>query len=91
MSTLRVTFITNKDENGPVEFTTGLTIPSGQSIDGDLSINTATGIITGTSLESTNVNVTGVVTATSYSGIGAGLTNLPGTLTGKAISYGIIA
>jgi hypothetical protein len=39
MSVLRVNQITNFNDNGPVEFTNGLTIPSGQSIDGTLLAN----------------------------------------------------
>ena len=34
-----------------------------------------------------NVNITGVVTATSFSGNGSGLTNIPVATQGKAIAY----
>ena len=37
-----------------------------------------------------NVNVTGVVTATSFSGNGSGLTNIPVTTQGKAIALTFI-
>lgn len=59
---LRVNRISNVDDNGPIEFTNGVIVPSGQSI-------TPAALV---------INTTGVVTATSYSGNGSGITNLTG-------------
>ena len=50
MSNLRVNTIVNKADNGAVELTQGATIPAGQTIEGDLEINSS-GIITSTSLQ----------------------------------------
>lgn len=57
MSTLRVNKISNYNDNGPVEFSNGVEVPSGQIIDGNVIIN-----------------ATGIVTATSFKGVGAGIT-----------------
>ena len=57
MSTLRVNRIVNANDNGPVEFSRGVTVPSGQSINGNILINTS-----------------GIVTASTFSGVGAGIT-----------------
>lgn len=46
MSTLRVSSITNVDDNGPVEFPNGLTISSGKQITGNVSLS---GVCTSTS------------------------------------------
>lgn len=90
MSTLRVNKITNLDDNGPVEFTKGASLPSGRSINGDIVIN-STGIITSSSLVvNGNMNV-GVVTASTFVGSGIGLTGVPGTPNGKGIAFTLIA
>ena len=76
MSTLRVNKIVNYNDDGPVEFSKGVSVPSGQEIDGTLVINTV-----------------GVVTATSFSGVGAGITTFGvanEVSTSKAIAYTII-
>ncbi len=57
MSTLRVNKISNLNDNGPVEFTRGVVVPSGQRIDGRIVINSS-----------------GIITATSFSGVGLGIT-----------------
>jgi len=91
MSSLRVNKIVNLNDNGPVEFSTGATLPAGQSISGDIVINT-TGIVTSTSLiVNGDMNVSGVITATSFQGRGIGLTNVPGTPNGKGIAFTLIA
>ena len=91
MSSLRVNKIVNLNDNGPVEFSTGATIPSGQTISGDIVIST-TGIVTSTSLVVTSdMNLSGVVTASSFQGSGIGLTNVPGTPNGKGIAFTLIA
>lgn len=90
MSSLRVNKVVNYNDNGPVQFSQGAIIPSGQTITGDVIINT-TGIVTSTTLVvNGNMNV-GVVTANSFSGNGSGLTNVPGTSNSKAIAFTLIA
>jgi hypothetical protein len=76
MSALRTTKITDLNGTGPVEFTRGATVPSGQVITGTVVINT-----------------TGIVTATSFSGVGAGITTFGVTdevSNSKAIAYSLI-
>lgn len=91
MSTLRVNKIVNLNDDGPVEFTKGAEVPSGQTINGDLEINT-TGIVTSTSLVvNGDMNLSGVVTASSFQGSGINLTNVPGTPNGKGIAFTLIA
>jgi hypothetical protein len=91
MSTLRVNKIVDLNDTGPVEFTRGATIPSGQSLNGDLTIN-ATGVVTSTSLVvNGNMNLSGVVTASSFRGAGIGLTGVPGTPNGKGIAFTLIS
>ena len=71
MSSLRVNKITNLNDNGPVEFSKGFEVPSGQTIDG-------------------NINISGVVTATSFIGLGIGIT-VPGSVSvSKAIALTFI-
>lgn len=55
MSTLKVDTITNADNDGGPEFTTGVAIPDGQPLTG-------------------NVNITGICTATTFNGVGTGIT-----------------
>jgi hypothetical protein len=74
MSTLRVTKISNRLDDGAVEFTKGAVLPAGQTIVDDSGVS-AIEISTGT----------GVVTATSFVGNGAGITGLTGAETGKAL------
>lgn len=76
MSTLRVNQVVNYNDNGPVEFSKGVVVPSGQQINGTLVINSV-----------------GVVTATSFSGVGAGITTFGVAneiSNSKAIAYTII-
>lgn len=90
MSTLRVNKIVNLNDNGPIEFTKGVTVPSGQSLDGSFVVNT-TGIVTSTSLVvNGNMNLSGVVTASSFRGSGVNLTNVPGTKNSKGIAFTFI-
>jgi hypothetical protein len=65
MSRVRVNQLSNLNNDGPIEFSSGLTIPVGANIGGD-----------GTVL----INSVGVVTAISFSGDGSDVT-LPGFLT----------
>ena len=74
MSTLRVTKISNRLDDGAIEFTRGAILPVGQAIVDD----------SGASAIEISTN-TGVVTATSFAGSGAGITGLSGAETGKAL------
>lgn len=90
MSTLRVNKLVNLNDDGPVEFTTGLTVPSGQPVNGSLVINTS-GIVTSTNLVISNdITVSGVVTASSFVGDGSNLTSVPGTSVSKGIAFTLI-
>ena len=71
MSSLRVKQLLNADANGPVEFSTGIEIPSSNNI------------IYG------NLNV-GVVTATSFSGVGSGITFATAVEISKVIALTLI-
>jgi len=92
MSSLRVNKISNFNDDGPVEFSSGLTIPADKTLDAPIiNINT-TGIITATDLVvSQGVNLSGVATAGSYVGSGIGLTGVPGTPNGLAIAFVVIS
>jgi hypothetical protein len=91
MSTLRVNKIVNYNDDGPVEFSSGASFSSTESINGDFSINSV-GIITSTSLTVNNgMNLSGVVTSASFSGKGINLTNVPGTPNGKGIAFVLIS
>ena len=90
MSTLRVNKIVNQlDSSGP-QFSDGLTISIG--LTGDVSYSSASGTITaGTLSASGDVTVSGTLTANSFSGNGAGLENVPGLPTAKAIALTFIS
>ena len=90
MSNLRVNTIVNKADSGAVELSQGATIPAGQTIEGDLEIN-STGIITSTSLQVIGgMNLSGVATATTFYGAGVNLTNVSGTANGKGIAFAVL-
>ena len=90
MSTLRVNKIVNRLDNSGPEFSDGLTISNG--LTGDVSYSSASGTITAGTLSATgDVTVSGTVTANSLSGNGAGLTNIPGLPTAKAIALTFIS
>tara|TARA_B100001939_G_scaffold122152_1_gene105866 strand:- start:264 stop:536 length:273 start_codon:yes stop_codon:yes gene_type:complete len=90
MSTLRVNKIVNKLDTAGPEFSDGLTIFNG--LTGDVSYSSASGTITAGTLSVTgDVTVSGTVTANSLSGNGAGLTNVPGLPTAKAIALTFIS
>ena len=90
MSTLRVNKIVNQFDNAGIQFSDGVTISNG--LTGDLTYNSPTGTITaGTLSSSGDVTVSGTLTANSLSGNGAGLTNVPGLKTGKAIALTFIS
>jgi len=92
MSTLRVNKIVNLNDNGPVSFTQGATIPAGKTLSGDGSLS-STGAISSEDVTVTG-NLTsnsGTITATAFSGVGLNLTNIPGTTVGQAIALTIIS
>jgi len=88
MSVLKVNKISNANDDGPVEFTQGLTVSS-TGITGDIEINSS-GIVTSTSLDVGSINLSGVATAGSFVGKGTDLTNVPGILLAKAVAYSIV-
>lgn len=95
MSSLRVNKIINEAGTGPVEFTKGVTFPSGASVpDSKMTINT-TGIVTTSDIViNENINVVGVITARSggkFVGNGFEITNPPGTSSGKVIGLYLIS
>ena len=95
MSSLRVNRIIDEAGTGPVEFTKGVTFPSGASVpDSKMTINT-TGIVTTSDIViNENINVVGVITARSggkFVGNGFEITNPPGTSSGKVIGLYLIS
>jgi|DEB19_MinimDraft_3_1074340.scaffolds.fasta_scaffold35654_3 hypothetical protein len=74
MSTLRVNKIVNLNDNGPVEFTKGATLPSGKTIE-DTSGNSK--IV---------INSSGIVTATAFFGDGSNITGITTTGGGGQIT-----
>lgn len=58
MSSLRVHQISNLNDDGPVEFSTGVTLPANTNITGGGNVN---------------INVSGALTATAFSGDGSGI------------------
>ena len=81
MSTLRVTQVTNRSNDGQVELTKGAILPAEQPV-----LDTASGL---TAIEVSTA--TGVLTATSFTGSGIGITGLSGTAKGTAIGLIYIA
>ena len=80
MSSLRVNKIVNLNDNGPVEFSKGATLPAGKTI----SDSTGSSRI--------QINTVGVVTASSFYGDGSNITNVSGggVAKGKALALTII-
>ena len=90
MSTLRVNKIVNQLDIAGPQFSDGMNISNGFT--GDITYSSATGTITAGTLNSSgDVSVSGTLTADSLSGNGAGLTNVPGLPTGKAIALTFIS
>jgi len=92
MSVLRVNKITDASGSGPVEFSKGASLPSSFDLtDSNFRLNAPTGIMTAPTLNATNVNLTGVCSATTFTGkAGAGLTGLSGTSNARAIALTLI-
>lgn len=84
MSKIKVNYITNKTEDGAVEFTKGATVGVGKTL--TVSGNaTATGTVTVGTISVNNATVTGNVTGT-LSGDGSNLINLPSANVGKIMA-----
>ncbi len=58
MSHLKVDKIVNFNDNGPVEFTTGLTFAAGATFDG--SVNANVGFCTATTFVGSGIGITGI-------------------------------
>lgn len=86
MSKIKVNYIVNKNEDGPVEFTKGATIPAGQefNVSGDVSVS---GIATVSQLTTTNMNAGGTISANNFVGDGSNLANLPTMTHGRMLAY----
>ena len=84
---VRVDSLTNKNNNGPVE------VPSGLSVDvGELAANGnlySTGITTVGFITTQHATV-GVVTATTFIGDGSGLTNISSLTLSKSIALKLL-
>ena len=78
-ATGEITFVTDAKFNGTVGIAGTLTYEDVTNIDSIGIITARTGVIVGSgvTLNATGVIATGVITATSFSGSGANLTNLP--------------
>tara|TARA_B100000085_G_C18486179_1_gene489333 strand:+ start:559 stop:786 length:228 start_codon:yes stop_codon:yes gene_type:complete len=74
MSSLRANKIVNGTDDGPVEFSKGLTIAANYPL----------------ASEKVVINSSGIVTATAYRGSGSQLTGLSGVTTKKAIALSFI-
>ena len=74
MSTLRVNKLVIANDDGAVEFSKGLILPSGYGLEP----------------ESYKINSSGIVTATTFYGAGTGITGLTGVSTKKAIALSFL-
>ena len=84
MSKIKVNYVTNKTEDGAVEFPRGATVPNGKTLtaNGDA---TATGTVTAGTINVNAATVTGNVSGT-LSGDGSNLTNLPSVDVGRIMA-----
>ena len=57
MSSLRVNKIVNVSDDGPVEFTKGLTVPTGKTINGEIVISSV-GVVTANSFSGPGTGIT---------------------------------
>lgn len=57
MSSLRVNKIVNLTDDGPVEFTKGVTVPAGKTINGDIVISSV-GVVTANSFSGPGTGIT---------------------------------
>lgn len=88
---VRVDSITNRNNNGPVEVPSGLTVDVA-GLGGELAVNGelhVTGVATVGFLTTQHATV-GIITAETLRGDGSGLTNLPNVTTSKAIALKLI-
>jgi len=84
---VRVDSLTNKDNNGPIEVPSGLSVDSGElAANGKIDI---TGFTTVGFLTAQHVTV-GIITATTLVGDGSELTNLPTVTPSKSIALKLL-
>ena len=77
--------------SGPVTVSMGASVTGGTlTINGNANFSSV-GIVTAGQHSGTSINVSGIVTATSFSGDGSGLSNLPVISEGKAIALTLIS
>lgn len=74
MSSLRANKIVNANDDGPIEFSKGLTISQNYPLASERVV----------------INSSGIVTATSFRGNGSQLTGLSGVTTKKAIALSFV-
>lgn len=84
MSKIKVNYVTNKTEDGAVEFPRGAIIPNGKTLTTNGSA-TATGSVTVGTVNVNAATVTGNVNGT-LSGDGSNLSNLPSVNVGKIMA-----
>ena len=84
MSKIKVNYVTNKNEDGAVEFSRGATIPNGKTLTTNGNA-TATGTVTVGTVNVNTATVTGNVSGT-LSGDGSNLTGLPSVNVGKIMA-----
>ncbi len=85
---LKVNSITNRNDDGSVQFSDGATIPSSGTLTVSGNVNLS-GVSTVGFLTASNVTA-GIITATSFVGNGSGLTNVPSVSLAKAIALKLI-
>jgi hypothetical protein len=90
MSTLRVTEISNENDNGAPDFVEGFTVAANtqSNVTGNLSVTGETIFSVGTNFD--GLNSSGIVTATNFIGNGTFLTAVPGVSRSVALGYSII-
>ena len=84
MSKIKVNYVTNKTEDGAVEFPRGATVPNGKTLTANGNA-TATGSVTVGTINVNTATVTGNVSGT-LSGNGSNLSNLPSVNVGKIMA-----
>lgn len=88
---VRVDSLTNKNNDGPVEVPSGVTVDVA-GLGGELALNgevDITGITTVGFVTAQHANV-GIITAVTFNGDGSGLTNVPSLQTSKAYALKLV-
>lgn len=84
MSKIKVNYVTNKNEDGAVEFPRGASIPNGKTLTTSGNV-TATGTVTAGTVNVNAATVTGNVSG-NLSGDGSNLSNLPSVNVGRIMA-----